>query len=94
MTTWEEAIEAAIQKEINVLGKTVALRTARQVPGLEVEDDGRVTGLERDGKQCLAELVGAYQDIGGAVSATLIARSIKQSGGDDLDLPDILAERI
>lgn len=94
MTTWNEALEAAIQKEIDVLGKNVAVRTARQVEGLDVGDDGSVTTLNRDGKQCLADLVEAYQDVGGAVSATLIARSIKQAGGDDLDLPDVLAERI
>lgn len=94
MTTWEEAIEAAIRKEITILGKNVALRTARQVSSIEIADDGSVTGLEQDGKQCLTDLVEAYQDIGGAVSATLIARSIKQIGGDNLDLPDILAERV
>lgn len=94
MTTWEDAIETTIRKEMDVLGSKVALRAARDIAGLEVDEEGSVTGLDRDGKQCLTELVEAYQDIGGAVSATLIARSIKEAGGDDLDLPDILAERL
>lgn len=94
MPTWDEVIGAAIQKEMKVLGETIALRTARKVDGLDVGDDGTVTSRGRDGKQCLQDLVEAYQEIGGAVSATLIARSIADIGGGELDLPQVIAERI
>lgn len=94
MVTYTDVIEAAIEKETDVLGKDAALRVAKRVSGLEVSDDGSVDEMSRDEKEILEDLVEEYQDVAGSVAATLIARKIKDIGGEELDLPQILLERM
>lgn len=94
MVTYTDVIEAAIDKEADVLGKDAALRVAGRVSGLTVGDDGTVEGMDRDEKEILKDLVEEYQDVAGSVAATLIARRISDIGGEELDLPQIILERM
>jgi hypothetical protein len=94
LTSYDELIEAAIEKEKGVLGDDAALEAADSVDGFSTDDEGNVTALEGNGKEVLGRLVEKYEDVGGQVTASLIARKIKKAGGEDLDLPDNLAERI
>lgn len=94
MATFEDAIETAIEKEIQTLGKDIAVKRARSVEGLEIDDDGKVTALERDGSDVLGDLVLEYVDYAGTISASMIARQIQGTEMEDLDLPRILRSRM
>jgi ribosomal protein S13 len=94
MAQYEEIIEKAIMKEIEVLGEQTALEIAREVDGLKVAEDGTVEALEREEHKVLGELVKRYQKVGGPVSASLIAREVESMISEDMQLPDILGKRI
>lgn len=94
MTSYDGLIEAAIEKEKRVLGDDAALDVAESVEGFSTDDEGKVTALEGNGKEVLGRLVEKYEDVGGQVTASLIARNIKKVGGEELELPNNLAERI
>lgn len=79
---------------METVGGRMAVSAAQRVEGLRVADDGEILGLGRDGKAILADLLDAYIDLGGTVSASLIARAIENQGGATVDLPQQLAKRI
>lgn len=93
MSEYREAIETAIDKEKDVLGRKTALQVAENVSGLEVDEDGEVQELAGEARAVLDDLVESYQDVGGSVSASLIAKRLKKEDLDDLELPDRLEER-
>lgn len=94
MASYVDALEIAVQTEMDVLGEEAALAVVRDVPDLTVSDDGAVEELRGDGKDVLAELVRAYQDVGGDVTAALIARRIRRAEITDIDLPEVLEARM
>lgn len=95
MSGYKKLIEAAIEREKDILGEELAVNIAQDVAELEITDDGKVENINDGGKHALAKLVESYQDIGGAVSASLIAKELKENGiGEDLDLPEKLQERM
>lgn len=94
MASYEEVIEVAIEKESNVLGEEAAINAAQDVEGLNVDDDGNILGIDGSGKKVIEKLVSNYEDIGGSVTASLIARKIKDVGAEDLDLPEVLEQRM
>lgn len=94
MVKYEKIVEKAIKKEMEVLGEEDALEVAHEIEGIQVSDEGEVVELEKDGKDVLADLVSAYQEIGGSVTASLIAREIESDVDDDINLPKVLAKRI
>lgn len=91
-TSYEDAIQAAIQKEEGILGPTIALRIARNTTGMEIGDGGTVS-LRDDGKTVLKRLTENYMEYGGSVSATLIARELEEFQ-ETIELPDVLTERL
>lgn len=94
MTTYEKIIQKAVNKETEILGEKTALGIAKEVEGLELDEKGEIKKLEREEQKILEDLVQEYQKIGGAVSASLIAREIEDLVEKDMELPDILLERI
>lgn len=94
MATYRDLIEAAIDRETDILGQGYAVKTARTVDGIEVADDGSVESLSGDGKDVLEALVEAYKEECGQAAVTLIAKRLAKEGADDLDLPEILAGRM
>lgn len=92
MTPYEEIIQAIVAKQIEVLGKSIALSRARHIMGLEMTDEGKVAKISGDQKQILANLVSEYTDILGHAaimfSKDAIFPIIKQH--PDLVLPQSL----
>lgn len=95
MTEYEDVIEAAIAKMIKTVNKDVALRQARTVPDLDVDDDGNVKELRAPGKEVLRELVDVFSDIMGGVAESLIAYELRDSFDlDELELPESVSEHL
>lgn len=91
--TYEMLIEAAIDRERDVIGEE-AIERARSIDGLGVDDDGTVDAVDRDGKAVLGELIDEYVAASGDVAAFLIARRIENLPHDELELPDNLAAHL
>lgn len=79
---YEELIEAAIERQIEILGRGQAVEQARTVDRLTVDDDGTVLEVEGDGKEILSAVVDAYKAIAGDLPASLIAYRIR----DEFDI--------
>lgn len=95
MTTYEDVIEAALQKMITTVNEDVALRQARSVPDLEIDDDGSVNELRAPGKEVLRELVAAYSDILGGVAESLIAYELRDRFDiAEIELPENITDHL
>lgn len=90
---YDALIEAAIDRERDIIGDE-AVDRARSIDGLDVDDDGSVRSLDRDGKAALGDLVDGYVAASGDVAAFLIARRIENVPHDDLELPANLAAHV
>ncbi|MFB6208475.1 MAG: hypothetical protein ABEJ69_03930, partial [Candidatus Nanohaloarchaea archaeon] len=91
MPDYARAIEFAIGKEMNTIGKPVALKQADEMDTLAVDEDGKVERIDGDGKDVLEQLVEKYKDISGTVASSLIAYEIR----DNMDMdPEDLPENI
>lgn len=94
MATYQEVIQAVIEKETGVVGVNAAVSEAERVDGLTVDEEGTVLSVEGEGKTVLATLVQRYVDLYGEVAATLIARRLESMDLSGIELPEILAERM
>ncbi|MFB6203169.1 MAG: hypothetical protein ABEK01_01615 [Candidatus Nanohaloarchaea archaeon] len=94
MATEEEVIEAAIEKEADTLGEGTAYKYAREVEGLEIDEDGNVTSIDGDTQQILANLVLKYVDYAGDISATLIAHELSETDTEGVDLPPMIKNKM
>lgn len=90
---YDALIEAAIDRERDIIGDE-AIERARDVDGLDVDAEGVVTDLDRDGKAVLGDLVDGYVATSGDVAAFLIARRIENVPHGDLELPENLAAHV
>lgn len=71
------------------------MQIAQDVAELEIDEDGEVININDGGKHALAKLVESYQEIGGSVSASLIAKKLTEEDlVENLDLPEKLDERV
>lgn len=89
-----DLVEAAIQREMDVLGDEQAVCLAREIQGLSVADDGSVTELERDGTAILSDLVDAYVEASGDVAAFVIARRLANMVEEPDRLPENVAQHV
>ncbi len=64
---YTDLLEAIIRKQASVLGMAVAVRRARSVSGLEVQDDGKVTGIPGDPVSALEHVVEQYKALSGSM---------------------------
>jgi hypothetical protein len=90
-------VEAAIQREMDVMGDGRALDCARSVEGVTIAGDGTgtVQSLDRPGEAVLGDLVEAYTRMSGDVAAFLIARRIENCPESEaVELPSILERHI
>ena len=88
MTNYAELMTAIIKKQIDIIGAKVALKQARTVSGVEVDDEGNVK--KGASKEKLAKLIGAYKQIAGAVAVMFAKNAIQPLLKGDEDLPDEL----
>ena len=64
---YSELIGAIIKKQAIILGPEIAILKARSVPGLMVDNDGKVTGVGDNPKETLQNLVDKYVELSGQI---------------------------
>ena len=64
---YELLIGEIIKKQTVILGPEIALLKARSVPGLMVDNDGKVTGVGDNPKETLQKLVDQYVELSGQI---------------------------
>lgn len=95
MVEYSDLIEIAIKKQIELTNQDVALRQARTVPDLTVDDDGHVIAIDGPGKRVLEEVVESYSEIMGEVAESLIAYALRDAHDiTDIDLPDAIRSHL
>lgn len=83
---YTEIIEQLIEEEKDIIGK-VAVQQADKIDGLQVDDAGSVTELDRDGEEVVKELLFAYRSIVGNQAVEIAKRKVR----NDLDtVPGVL----
>lgn len=87
-------VEAAIRREMDVLGDGRAVALAGDVDGLEVDDTGSVLSMSRSSTGVLHDLVEAYTEASGEVAAFVIARRLENMVDDETELPDNVARHL
>ena len=60
-------ISEIIKKQTVILGPEIAIVKARSVPGLMVDNDGKVTGVGDNPKETLQNLVDQYVELSGLI---------------------------
>jgi hypothetical protein len=60
-------ISEIIKKQSVILGPEIAILKARSVPGLMVDNDGKVTGVGDNPKDTLQQLVDQYVELSGQI---------------------------
>ena len=60
-------ITEIIKKQTVILGPEIAVVKARSVPGLMVDNDGKVTGVGDNPKETLQRLVDQYVELSGQI---------------------------
>lgn len=60
-------ISEIIKKQSLILGPEIAVLKARSVPGLMVDNDGKVTGVGDNPKETLQNLVDQYVELSGLI---------------------------
>ncbi|MFB6203952.1 MAG: hypothetical protein ABEK01_05670 [Candidatus Nanohaloarchaea archaeon] len=95
MAGYKEAIEVAIGKEMETLGKEKAIEIARDTSDLSVDEDGNVLQVNGSGKDVLSGLVESYTDVTGPVASSLIAYELRDEvDTEGIELPDNLSEHL
>jgi hypothetical protein len=88
---YKEALTAIVQRFIKLMGEP-ALRLARKVYGLHVEDDGTVVRYQGDGLVALQGLVIEYMTLLGPEVVNMTQRAIKPTmdRNPETKLPSLL----
>jgi len=89
-----DLVEAAIRREMDILGDEAAVALAREIDGLVVEDDGGVASVNRPVADVLSELVDAYVAESGDIAAFVIARRLANVVDDPTVLPENVARHV
>jgi len=64
---YKQMLTEIIKKQIVILGPQIAILKARNVPGLEVGDDGVVTGVSGSEQVILQKLIDEYVALSGEI---------------------------
>ncbi len=64
---YKSLLTEIIGKQAVILGPDIAVLKARSVQGLQVSDDGQVTGFEGDPKELIQQLVDKYVELSGQI---------------------------
>lgn len=89
---YQEVLTAIVQRFIKLMGPP-ALRLARRVYGLRVEDDGTVSSYQGDGMVVVQGLVIEYMTLLGPQALPMTQRAINPTmeRNPDVKLPSLLA---
>lgn len=90
---YKEVLTAIVQRFIKLLGEP-ALRLARRVYGLRVEDDGTVMSYQGDGKVAIQGLVIEYMTLIGPEAVPMTQRAIDPAvqRNPEVKLPSLLEQ--
>ncbi len=69
---YKNLIGEIVRKQIDILGPDMAVRTANQVGGLEIDDQGEVSRLDGDPEQILQKLVNQYISLSGEIVRNIL----------------------
>ncbi|MFA5106981.1 MAG: hypothetical protein WC497_01490 [Patescibacteria group bacterium] len=64
---YKDLLSEIIAKQAIILGPDIAVLKARSVPGIQVTNDGKVTGIDGDPQQLIQQLVDKYVDLSGQI---------------------------
>ena len=89
---YQEVLTAIVQRFIKLMGSP-ALRLARRVYGLRVEEDGTVSSYQGDGMVVVQGLVIEYMTLLGPQALPMTQRAINPTieRNPDVKLPSLLA---
>lgn len=60
-------ISEIIAKQSVILGPQIAILKARNVPGLTIDDSGKVTDIQGDAQEKIQKLVDSYVELSGQI---------------------------
>ncbi len=70
---YKKLIEEIVGKQVEILGPDIALRKAKNIPGLELDETGRVLRLDESNSQnILQKLVDGYIALSGAIVKNIL----------------------
>lgn len=69
-STYKKLLTDIIQKQIVILGPTIALIKARAVPGLEIDASGGVVKITGSPSETLRQLIDEYVSLSGLIVKT------------------------
>jgi len=87
MASYDEMMTEIVKKQISIIGEEIALKQARTVPGIKVDDKGNVSG---GSKAKMKSLVDVYKEIAGGVAVIFAKKAIKPLLTGKEDLPEEL----
>ncbi len=64
---YKDLLSEIIAKQAIILGPDIAVLKARSVPGIQVTNDGKVSGIDGDPQQLIQQLVDKYVDLSGQI---------------------------
>jgi hypothetical protein len=64
---YKKLLTDVIQRQIMLLGPTIAVTKARQVPGIIVADDGTVVSFTGDPQQLIQQLIEQFVELSGLI---------------------------
>jgi hypothetical protein len=64
---YKQMLSEIIEKQIVILGPQIAILKARNVPGLKVSDDGKVTDISDSEQVVLQKLIDEYVALSGEI---------------------------
>lgn len=68
----KKVLTSLIQKQMVILGPSVALDRARKIEGLELDDKGTVTAINGDADTTLQAVVNEYVSLTGAITQNIV----------------------
>ncbi|MBI4050160.1 MAG: hypothetical protein HY398_01795 [Candidatus Doudnabacteria bacterium] len=69
---YKSLLSEIIRKQMDILGPDIALRKAKNVAGLSVNDDGSVSSLSGDAQTILQSLVSEYISLSGEIVKNIL----------------------
>jgi hypothetical protein len=64
---YQKLLTEIIQKQVAILGPSIAVMKAKNISGLEVQDDGTVVSIEGNPQEIVRNLVDEYVDLSGQI---------------------------
>lgn len=92
MADYLDILQRAVDKEADVIGDR-AIEIAEE-NGIKFDSEGNIQEYKGIGRKKLEKIVKEYSEIGGDVTASLIAREIRRMDTSDVRLPKIIEEKV